>query len=89
MPVRGSNEFINFRATLTNPLRLLQKRLTDILGLPCHIPITYNLFPNTLYELWAQPEEFLEILKSELRHSPHQITITAKPSFGEELQLAW
>jgi hypothetical protein len=49
VPVGGSNEFIAFRATLTNSLRLLQKRLSDIPGLKYSIPATYNLFPNTLY----------------------------------------
>jgi len=49
VPVGGSNESIDFRATLTNSLRLLQKRPTDILGLTFPIPVTYNLFPNTLY----------------------------------------
>ena len=48
VPVGGSNEFIAFRATLTNSLRLLQKRLSDIPGLKYSIPATYNLFPNTL-----------------------------------------
>ena len=68
MPVGGSNEFIAFRATLTNSLRLLQKRLSDIPGLKYSMPATYNVFPNTLYyDVFSQTtdEEVLEVLRAE------------------------
>ncbi len=48
VPVGRSNESIRFRPTLTNSLRPLQKRPTNILGSTCAPPTTYNLFPNTL-----------------------------------------
>ena len=73
VPVGGSNEFIAFRATLTNSLRLLQKRPSDMPGLKYSIPATYSVFPNTLYSVTV-----LGNAPASVRYSPADVVEVKK-----------